>query len=150
MYKERVMHDERTFRDWLKQRRRVLDLTQKDLAQQLGCTLSTIKKLEMGVLRPSKRLAERLANQLGIPPDEHDRFVQFARFLASAAVCSNLTEREVEVLRLVAQGLTNAQVAERLVISSRTVNAHLNAIYRKLDVPSRAAATRFAVERGLI
>lgn len=61
-----------------------------------------------------------------------------------------LTAREVEVLRLVAEGLTNAQVAERLVISPRTVNAHLNAIYSKLGLASRSAATRFAVEHGLV
>jgi DNA-binding NarL/FixJ family response regulator len=61
-----------------------------------------------------------------------------------------LTVREVEVLRLVADGLTDAQVAERLVVSLRTVHAHLRSIYRKLDVRSRSAATRFAVERGLV
>jgi predicted ATPase/class 3 adenylate cyclase/DNA-binding CsgD family transcriptional regulator len=60
-----------------------------------------------------------------------------------------LTAREVEVLRLVAEGLTDAQVAERLVVSLRTVNAHLRSIYRKLDVRSRSAATRYAVEHGL-
>jgi predicted ATPase/DNA-binding CsgD family transcriptional regulator len=60
-----------------------------------------------------------------------------------------LTAREVEVLRLVADGLTDAQVAERLVVSLRTVHAHLRSIYRKLDVRSRSAATRYAVENGL-
>lgn len=60
-----------------------------------------------------------------------------------------LTDREAEVLRLVAKGFTNAQVAERLFISPRTVNAHLRTIYGKLGVSSRAAATRFAVEHGL-
>ena len=60
-----------------------------------------------------------------------------------------LTAREVEVLRLVAEGLTDAQVAERLVVSLRTVHAHLRSIYRKLDVRSRSAATRYAVEHGL-
>ena len=60
-----------------------------------------------------------------------------------------LTAREVEVLRLVAEGLTDAQVAERLVLSLRTVHAHLRSIYRKLDVRSRSAATRYAVEHGL-
>ena len=61
-----------------------------------------------------------------------------------------LTAREVEVLRLVAQGLTNEQVAEQLVISSRTVNTHLTAIYRKIGVSSRSAATRYAIEHHLI
>ena len=63
---------------------------------------------------------------------------------------AGLTAREVEVLRLVAQGLTDAQVAEQLVISSRTVNWHLTSIYSKLGVSSRAAATRFAVEHHLV
>jgi DNA-binding NarL/FixJ family response regulator len=60
-----------------------------------------------------------------------------------------LTLREVDVLLLLATGMTDAQIAEKLVISPRTVNAHLNSIYRKLDVNSRAAATRFAMENGL-
>ena len=62
----------------------------------------------------------------------------------------DLTRREVEVLRLVAQGLTDAQIAEALVISPRTVNAHLRSIYTKLDITSRNAATYFALEHGLI
>jgi predicted ATPase/DNA-binding CsgD family transcriptional regulator/Tfp pilus assembly protein PilF len=60
-----------------------------------------------------------------------------------------LTVRELDVLRLVAQGMTDAQVAESLVISPRTVNAHLTSIYSKLGVNSRVAATRFAVDQGL-
>jgi ATP/maltotriose-dependent transcriptional regulator MalT len=60
-----------------------------------------------------------------------------------------LTSRELDVLGLVAHGLTDAQVAEALVVSLRTVHAHLRSIYRKLDVHSRSAATRYAVEHGL-
>src|SRR5439155_21807336 len=60
-----------------------------------------------------------------------------------------LTAREIEVLGLVAEGLTDAEVAQRLVVSLRTVHAHLRAIYRKLDVRSRSAATRYALEHGL-
>jgi DNA-binding NarL/FixJ family response regulator len=56
----------------------------------------------------------------------------------------------VEVLRLVAQGLTDAQVAEQLVISPRTVNFHLTSIYNKLGVSSRSAATRYAIEQRLV
>jgi len=61
-----------------------------------------------------------------------------------------LSAREVEVLGLVAEGLTDPQVAERLYLSPRTVGQHLRSIYRKLGVPSRAAAAKVAVERGLI
>jgi non-specific serine/threonine protein kinase len=60
-----------------------------------------------------------------------------------------LTPREAEVLRLVADGLTNRQAAERLVVTPRTINAHLTSIYSKIGVSSRAAAVRFAMEHGL-
>jgi predicted ATPase/DNA-binding CsgD family transcriptional regulator len=60
-----------------------------------------------------------------------------------------LSPREAEVLKLVAKGLTNAQIAKELFISPRTVHRHLNSIYSKLDVGSRAAATRFALEHDL-
>ncbi len=61
-----------------------------------------------------------------------------------------LTSREVEVLRLVAQGLTDAQIADLLIISPRTVNSHLTSIYGKIQVSSRAAATRYAIEHHVV
>jgi predicted ATPase/DNA-binding CsgD family transcriptional regulator len=60
-----------------------------------------------------------------------------------------LSAREAEVLRLVARGLTNTRVAKDLYISPRTVDRHLNSIYRKLGVSSRTAAARVAAESGL-
>jgi predicted ATPase/DNA-binding CsgD family transcriptional regulator len=62
---------------------------------------------------------------------------------------AGLTPREIEVLGLVASGMTNAQIAKDLFISLRTVETHLTSIYHKLGVTSRAAATRFALEHGL-
>ena len=62
----------------------------------------------------------------------------------------DLSQREIEVLRLLARGLTNAQIAEQLVISPRTVDAHLRSIYSKLAVTSRTAAARYAIEHQLI
>jgi DNA-binding CsgD family transcriptional regulator len=62
---------------------------------------------------------------------------------------AGLTPRQSEVLGLVAAGMTNAQIAEELFISLRTVETHLSSIYHKLGVTSRAAATRFALEHGL-
>lgn len=62
----------------------------------------------------------------------------------------DLTPRELEILRLVAEGLTDPQVAERLIISKRTVSAHLHTIYSKLGVNTRAAATRIALENDLL
>ncbi len=61
-----------------------------------------------------------------------------------------LTDREIEVLRLVTQGLTTLQIAERLIISPRTADAHLRSIYSKLGVTSRSAATRSAIEHKLV
>ena len=63
-----------------------------------------------------------------------------------AAPPTRLTVREVEVLRLVARGLSTGQVAWQLVLSVNTVKAHLRSIYRKLEIHSRSAATRYAVE----
>jgi predicted ATPase/DNA-binding CsgD family transcriptional regulator len=63
---------------------------------------------------------------------------------------ARLTPREIEVLGLVATGMTNPQVAQRLFLSPRTVQRHLNSIYRKLGVTSRAAATHFAFEHDLL
>jgi non-specific serine/threonine protein kinase len=61
-----------------------------------------------------------------------------------------LSPREIEVLRLVTQGLTTTQIAQQLVISPRTADAHLRSIYSKLEVTSRAAATRSALEHQLV
>jgi DNA-binding NarL/FixJ family response regulator len=63
---------------------------------------------------------------------------------------SGLSAREVGVLKLVARGLTNAEVAEKLFLSSRTVDWHLGSIYRKLGFHSRTEATRFAIEHDLL
>ena len=60
-----------------------------------------------------------------------------------------LTARELEVLSLVAEGRTDAEVAEALVVSLRTVHAHLRSVYRKLGVHTRSAATRYALDHGL-
>jgi DNA-binding CsgD family transcriptional regulator len=84
-------------------------------------------------LERADALIARLASMKATPP----------------AYPAGLSAREVEVLRLVASGLTNAQVADRLFLSPRTINAHLTTIYTKLNVPSRAAAIRFALDHDL-
>ncbi len=61
-----------------------------------------------------------------------------------------LTKRELEVLRLVAEGYTDREVADILIISPRTANRHLSNIFMKLDVPGRAAAVAYAVRQGLV
>ena len=68
----------------------------------------------------------------------------------AATYPDGLTTREIEVLRLLATGLTDAQIAEQLVLSLHTVHAHLRTIYSKLGVSSRSAATRYAFEHQLV
>jgi DNA-binding CsgD family transcriptional regulator len=63
---------------------------------------------------------------------------------------ARLTPREMDVLCLLAQGLSSAQIAEQLIISLVTVNSHVRSIYSKLGVTSRAAATRYALEHHLL
>lgn len=68
----------------------------------------------------------------------------------SIVYSDDLTPREKEVLHLLAQGLSSASIAKQLVISLVTVNSHIRAIYSKLGVSSRSAATRFALENHLV
>jgi two-component system, NarL family, response regulator NreC len=65
-------------------------------------------------------------------------------------VASDLSERETEVLRLIALGHTNAEIAEKLYISVRTVETHRAHIQQKLGVSTRAELVRSALSRGLI
>jgi DNA-binding CsgD family transcriptional regulator len=68
---------------------------------------------------------------------------------ATTSYPAGLSAREVEVLRLVAAGLSNPQVGERLFLSPRTVEQHLRSIFNKTSAPSRAAAARWAAENGI-
>ena len=63
---------------------------------------------------------------------------------------AGLTAREVKVLILLAQGLSNKQIAERLVITPKTAGNHVEHIYAKIGASSRAAAAMFAVQHGLL
>ena len=68
---------------------------------------------------------------------------------ATESAAGGVTAREAEVLALVAAGLTNARIAERLYLSENTVRAHLHRIYDKLDLTSRAEAVRYAIDHGI-
>jgi DNA-binding CsgD family transcriptional regulator len=69
---------------------------------------------------------------------------------SAAAYPAGLTEREVEVLRLLPRGLSNAEIAEALFVSPRTVQTHLTNLYGKLGVGGRAEAVAFAMAHGLV
>jgi len=83
----------------------------------------------------------RLLNELGVRPLRPPR---------PASPACPLSPRELEIVGLVAEDLTNAAIAERLFLSRRTVTTHLDRIYARLDIHSRAALVRYAFEAGLL
>jgi LuxR family transcriptional regulator, maltose regulon positive regulatory protein len=96
---------------------------------------------ELGAVSGLAR-AEAMLNKLGeTPPVSH--------IGASEGPLVQLSRREIEVLGLVAQGLTNYDIAERLVISEHTVHRHVTNLLRKLGLPSRTAAASFATRHGV-
>lgn len=133
---------------------------------QIGRTLATLGDLERArtnMARARDWYAQALATfeELQALPDvaqtRHaieaiDQEGQFTNIPAPSTKIDYepLTTREVEVLRLLAQGLTNVQIAEMLMISPRTVNSHLRSIFSKLDVTTRTAAARYASEFKLL
>jgi DNA-binding NarL/FixJ family response regulator len=70
--------------------------------------------------------------------------------LSASSSTGPLTQREIEVVKLVASGITNREIAKKLNISEKTVARHLNNIFNKLDLSSRAAATAYAYQHGLL
>jgi predicted ATPase/DNA-binding CsgD family transcriptional regulator len=93
---------------------------------------------------------ERVKRKQDLPTSQPASNPVLSQVPATAAYPAGLTAREVEVLRHAAQGLSYAQIAERLIISARTVDAHLRSIYTKLGVTSRNEATRVAREHQLL
>src|SRR5262245_25016250 len=73
------MHSDVSFGTWLKHRRKALDMTQADLARQVGCAVITIRKIESGVLRPSLQIARRMAEHLDLASEDRATFVRAAR-----------------------------------------------------------------------
>lgn len=92
--------------------------------------------------------ARKVFEQLGAKPDIARLAVLMRRPFGQAP--GGLTTREVEVLRLVASGKTNRAIAKELGLSEKTVARHVHNSLTKLGVPSRAAATAYAYENGLI
>jgi ATP/maltotriose-dependent transcriptional regulator MalT len=107
----------------------------------IGRACSMLGDDEAGMLELAA--ARELFERLGAEPD-------VTRISAPPAAPHGLSEREVEVLRLVASGKSNREIASILVLSEHTVARHLQNIYGKLGLSSRAAATAFAFEHELV
>ncbi|MBX3085800.1 MAG: helix-turn-helix domain-containing protein [Anaerolineae bacterium] len=88
-----MMNTGESFGGWLRRRRKALDLTQAELADQVGCALTTIQKIEADIRRPSKQIAERFADVLAISVESRTSFVSFARRMidTSSALPLDLT-----------------------------------------------------------
>ncbi len=99
------------------------------------------------------RFSDAWGEGLSMTIDEAMVLIQVRASAAEAPAArgaAGLTGRELEVLRLVGKGMTDGEAAEELYLSPRTVGTHLRSVYRKLGVPSRAAAVRKGSELGLI
>src|SRR5215813_10700114 len=73
------MESTASFGYWIRRQRKVLDLTQQALADRVGCSLAAIKKIEQDERRPSRQIAERLADILGVPAGQREGFLAAAR-----------------------------------------------------------------------
>ena len=110
----------------------------------MGRALRLIGDAESAVAELAE--ARRALARLGAAPAEHE----VAVLLGDARVPGGLSPRELEVLRLVAAGKSNPEIAAALVLSGKTVSRHLSNIFAKLDVGSRTAAAAFAFEHHLV
>lgn len=90
------------------------------------------------------------AGRTVLDPSVQRRLVELVAAPASSGDLGGLTKREVDVVRLVAEGLSNQQIARRLVVSEATVKTHLNHVLSKLDVDGRPGLVAWAWRQGLV
>src|SRR6266498_3865047 len=118
-----------SFGYWLRRRRKALDLTQAELAQRVNCSLDLIQKIEVDARRPSRPLAEKLADSLGLDAAQRVAFVQAAR-----------AERAVDQMALPSQPVEQPQRSSRTNLPAQPTAL----IGREQDVAAIAALLRRA------
>ena len=152
------MNAEPSFGQWLKKRRRALDLTQEELAQRVPCAVITVQKIEANERRPSKQMAERLAEHLDVAAEDLPAFVTFARMkpgaqwpatawrVAHLAPWSpwrrHLTNLPVQPTRLIGRDRDVAAVRQRLLGDGTRLLTLLG--------PPGVGKTRLAVQVGAV
>ena len=120
---------------------RLADLDRQRLRAAMGAEAFEAEYVAGRALDPPQLLAELVRTDVAAGR---------ARVAVPAEAASALTPRELDVLQLIAQGLSNADIAHRLVLSEHTVHRHLANILRKLGLSSRAAAAAWGVRAGLV
>ena len=108
-----------------------------------------LQLLPLGMPAGEQELAQQPGKPVQSPHTAHTPPPRLG-VAAVAAQGESLSDREAQILRLVGDGLTNREIAERLFLSRYTVESHINRIYRKLAVSSRTMAVRAGRERGVI
>lgn len=124
------------------------DVLEAVKAGALGYLVKSASKAELGeaVRATAAGRAVFTPGLAGLVLGEYRRIAQTPR---AGPALPMLTDRETEILRFVAKGLTAKQIAARLVLSHRTVENHVQATFRKLQVANRVEAARYAIEHGL-
>lgn len=141
----RAMH---AYRNSIGTNRAFLERCRAAIRSQLGEEASGALWAHGQTLSPEDALAAEGRISISEPiPGAPSTTTKLPFSLSSPSI---LTRREIEVLRLLAQGMTNKQITDQLMISMSTVNTHVQSIYSKLGIASRSAATRYALEHHLI
>lgn len=105
---------------------------------------AAIKAVQTGGTYFGKQVKEALLNKVNMKGTENDTQEEFSDLIEP------LTDREVDVLKSIGQGLGNSEIAEKLYISKNTVKTHVSHIFQKLNVTSRTEAAFYAMQKGLI
>lgn len=117
-------------------------------ALKAGATSYILKDMKMEKLVEVLQRAVR--HEVTLHPLVAERVLQNLRGESEEPLFTELTERELDVLRLIAKGMTNSQIAEKLVISENTVKGHVSNILSKLHLADRTQVAVYAWQRGIV